>query len=223
MAVPWHRQDGKNCLRGYASCQCLWAGPTLATRLPPPPARPGAHAASLPWSELPIARQIAMTSLSLRHYLGTACRGLQTAAAMAGFDTAAWLAANPPSSCGSPHVSQPVALAPGYWTKAAAGGGGGGERIRFGDASGGWGLRRVFVVSFPLFFVSERSPFFPLRTAGLLPYVQPRVPASLDAGEYIAKGPDEEFGVETLIRAAAAAGASLADCDVLTYRNNLNK
>lgn len=59
--------------------------------------------------------------------------------------------------------------------------------------------------------------------AGLLPYVQPQTPASLDAGEYIAKGADEEFGVETLIRAAAAAGVSLAACDVVTYRNNLNK
>lgn len=53
--------------------------------------------------------------------------------------------------------------------------------------------------------------------------MQPQTPASLDAGEYIAKGADEEFGVETLIRAAAAAGASLAACDVVTYRNNLNK
>lgn len=53
--------------------------------------------------------------------------------------------------------------------------------------------------------------------------MQPQTPASLDAGEYVAKGTDEEFGVETLIRAAAAAGASLDMCNVVTYRNNLNK
>lgn len=53
--------------------------------------------------------------------------------------------------------------------------------------------------------------------------MQPRLPASLDAGEYIAKGADEDFGVETLIRAAAAASAPLAACEVVTYRNNLNK
>lgn len=65
-----------------------------------------------------------------------------------------------------------------------------------------------------------------MRPAGLLPYVAPQLQrpgTSLDVGEYIPKAPDADVGVETLIRAAAAAGASLAGSDIVSYRNNLNK
>ena len=61
------------------------------------------------------------------------------------------------------------------------------------------------------------------RRAGLLPFALPSLPASLEAGGYIGKSAEEDVGVETVCRAAAIAGARLADCDVLTWRNNLNK
>ncbi|KAI3430828.1 hypothetical protein D9Q98_009239 [Chlorella vulgaris] len=84
------------------------------------------------------------------------------------FDVAAWLAENPPHCAGPPVVSQPATL--GCWTKASArsgDGSGGRTRLQFGDPS------------------------------GLLPFVLPSLPASLDAGRYIAKAADE---VERLVR-----------------------
>lgn len=71
-----------------------------------------------------------------------------------------------------------------------------------------------------------RLPHLPLPYVGLLPYAPPHLPASLENGvqRYIAKQPGEDVGVETVVRAAAAAGKLLdGSCDVLTFRNNLNK
>ncbi len=137
------------------------------------------------------------------------------------FDAGAWLAGNPAQSCStSVHVSQPAPL--GCWTKAAAGGGSGsgsGDRFAYGDHSGACLMQLHCTAALHQHHI-DPSMVLP---AGLLPYVQPQTPASLDAGEYVAKGADEDFGVETLIRAAAAAGASLGMCSVVTYRNNLNK
>lgn len=95
---------------------------------------------------------------------------------------------------GGVHITQPSQL--GCWTKASAGeggSGGGGPRVRYGD------------------------------TSGLLAYAPLSLPASLEGGGYVSKEKDEDTGVEIVIRAAAAAGAPLAGCDVLTFRNNLNK
>ncbi len=65
------------------------------------------------------------------------------------------------------------------------------------------------------------------RTAGLLPFSPPRLPASLDSVTYIPKDEGEDVGVEAVVRAAASAlgrGARLGDtCEVLSYRNNFNK
>jgi len=61
-------------------------------------------------------------------------------------------------------------------------------------------------------------------TAGLLPFVMPRTPVSLDQGvEYIGKQNElEDVGVETVVRAAAAAAAPLTG-HLVTFRNNVNK
>ncbi|KAI3430830.1 hypothetical protein D9Q98_009241 [Chlorella vulgaris] len=110
------------------------------------------------------------------------------------FDVAAWLARNPPHCAGPPVVSQPAAL--GCWTKASArsgDGSGGRTRLQFGDPS------------------------------GLLPFVLPSLPASLDSGLYIAKAADEGVGVETVVRSALAAGVDLGAAGLVSFRNNLNK
>ncbi|EFN52607.1 hypothetical protein CHLNCDRAFT_138659 [Chlorella variabilis] len=59
--------------------------------------------------------------------------------------------------------------------------------------------------------------------SGLLPFVRPALPASLEGGGYVGKDEGEDVGVEPVVRAAAAAAALQAGCDVLSYRNNLNK
>jgi RAT1-interacting protein len=54
----------------------------------------------------------------------------------------------------------------------------------------------------------------------------PPLPCNLDAGPeaaYRAKDGDAKPGVELVVAAALAAGAALSTCDVLTFRNNLNK
>ena len=156
---------------------------------------------------------------------------------MEGFGVARWLAAHPANSCASVHVSQPQQLGAG-WTKAPAAAGGG---YRHGDASGRLsrpgvrcrieGFALVLQCSLPahqartvahLLLHTCTPPACP-RCAGLLPFALPRLPASLDEGGYVAKSAEEDVGVETVCRAAAAAGARLAECDVLTFRNNLNK
>ena len=53
--------------------------------------------------------------------------------------------------------------------------------------------------------------------------MRPALPASLEGGGYVGKDEGEDVGVEPVVRAAAAAGALQSGCDVLSYRNNLNK
>lgn len=169
-----------------------------------------------------------------RSFLPALGTNLAAPMAQASFDVAAWLARKPGSSCGAMHVSQPVQLA--WWTKAGGGGG-----VRYGDASGACLPSCVFGAPWPRsagwrwlqrgpaskrFGPADHQPAahgcFP--PAGLLPYAPPPLPAPLE-GPYVPKPPGQDVGVEAVLRAAAAAagGAPLAACDVLTFRNNLNK
>ncbi|GAB4819664.1 hypothetical protein N2152v2_006710 [Parachlorella kessleri] len=64
-----------------------------------------------------------------------------------------------------------------------------------------------------------------VRPVGLHAYRPPRPPIDLNEGResYVAKAGNDKGDVETVIQAAASAGAALSDCDVVTFRNNLNK
>lgn len=158
---------------------------------------------------------------------------------MSTFDVSHWLAQHPAATCDSIHVSQPALL--GCWTKhsahepppppPAAGGDDGHEekemkrvslRFRCGDTSGASSAASEPLLAMHMRCTGPDITLPPLPTAGLLPYAPARLPVPLE-GPYLPKEAEEDVGVETVVRAAAAAGAPLAACDVLSFRNNLNK
>ncbi|KAK9828456.1 hypothetical protein WJX72_000086 [[Myrmecia] bisecta] len=62
--------------------------------------------------------------------------------------------------------------------------------------------------------------------SGLLPFQAVQLPANLNDGYpdlYTRKPADKASGVEPVIQAVLQAGLPLSECDVITYRNNLNK
>jgi len=114
-------------------------------------------------------------------------------------DVREWLSTNPPKTCDGASISQPKRLGLG-WTKLCEAE----AQYSHNDFSGLPALQIPTVL--PLDLNQRIEKFVPKR----------RMPANADN-----KCPGAP--VELLIKAASVAAATLEKCDILTFRNNLNK